>query len=74
MDAFLRSLDAPDAEVGGGGKDLRGLLEDIGRARSKVAGLKEARIEKAHRGVIRATEELREVNNREEEFKKMAAK
>ena len=70
----MRSLDAPDAEGGGGGKDLRGLLEDIVRARSKVAGLKEARIEKAHRGVIRATEELREVNNREEEFKKMAAK
>jgi hypothetical protein len=42
--------------------------------RSEVAALKEARIEKAHKGVIKATEELREVNNREEEFKKVTAK
>ena len=75
MDAFLRSLDAPDAS-GEGGKqqDLRGLLEDLGRVRSEVAALKEARIEKAHKGVVKATEELREVNNREEEFKKLTAK
>ena len=76
MDAFLRSLDAPDSTCGEGGKqqDLRGLLEDLGRVRSEVAALKEARIERAHKGVVRATEELREVNNREEEFKKLTAK
>jgi hypothetical protein len=74
MDDFLRSLDAPDTGADGGGKqDLRGLLEDLGRVRSEVAALKESRIEKAHKGVVRATEELREVNNREEEFKKLTA-
>ena len=77
MDAFLRSLDATDtgsADGGGKQQDLRGLLEDLGRVRLEVAALKEARIERAHKGVIRATEELREVNNREEEFKKLTAK
>ena len=71
----MRSLEAPDTGADGGKQqDLRGLLEDLGRVRSKVTALKEARIEKAHRGVIKATEELREVNNREEEFKKVTAK